>query len=263
MKTEKVIAHIVNWLKTYAENAKMNGFVMGVSGGIDSAVTSTLCAKTGLPTLCLEMPIYQAPNQVSRALNHIEWLKQNFANVQMHQVNLTPVFDALVASLPKVENEDERFMSLANTRARLRMTTLYYFAALQKYLVAGTGNKVEDFGVGFYTKYGDGGVDVSPIADLLKTEVYEIARFLGINHEIILAAPTDGLWGDDRTDEDQIGASYPELEWAMKMHETGKTVSDFEGRQRTVFEIYKRFNAANKHKMLPIPVCEIPVQLKE
>lgn len=263
MKTEKVVAHIVNWLKTYAENAKMNGFVVGVSGGIDSAVTSTLCAKTGLPTLCLEMPIYQAPNQVSRALNHIEWLKQNFANVQMQQVNLTPVFDALVASLPKVENEEDRFMSLANTRARLRMTTLYYFAALQKYLVAGTGNKVEDFGVGFYTKYGDGGVDISPIADLLKTEVYEVARFLGINQEIIVAAPTDGLWGDNRTDEDQIGASYPELEWAMKMHQAGKNISDFEGRQRTVFEIYKTFNAANKHKMLPIPVCEIPVQLKE
>lgn len=263
MKTEKVVAHIVNWLKTYAENAKMNGFVVGVSGGIDSAVTSTLCAKTGLPTLCLEMPIYQAPNQVSRALNHIEWLKQNFANVQMQQVNLTPVFDALVASLPKVENEEDRFMSLANTRARLRMTTLYYFAALQKYLVAGTGNKVEDFGVGFYTKYGDGGVDISPIADLLKTEVYEVARFLGINQEIIVAAPTDGLWGDNRTDEDQIGASYPELEWAMKMHQAGKNISDFEGRQRSVFEIYKTFNAANKHKMLPIPVCEIPVQLKE
>ena len=153
-------------------------------------------------------------------------------------------------------------MSLANTRARLRMTTLYYFAALNKLLVAGTGNKVEDFGVGFYTKYGDGGVDLSPIADLLKTEVYEIAKVLGVNEDIIKAAPTDGLWGDDRTDEDQIGASYPELEWAMQMDEEGKAETDFSDRQKEVFQIYKRFNRANRHKMVPIPVCEIPNSLK-
>ncbi|HEX9600571.1 MAG TPA: NAD(+) synthase, partial [Mariniflexile sp.] len=164
-------------------------------------------------------------------------------------------------SLPFVKNEEERFMSLANTRARLRMTSLYYFAALHKYLVAGTGNKVEDFGVGFYTKYGDGGVDLSPIADLLKTEVYAIAKHLGINQDIIEAAPTDGLWGDDRTDEDQIGASYPELEWAMKMDEAGKHAEDFKGREQVVFNIYKRLNTANKHKMIPIPICEIPNNL--
>jgi NAD+ synthase len=179
----------------------------------------------------------------------------------MTQVNLTPVFDNLIEALPKVDNEEHRFMSLANTRARLRMTTLYYFAALEKYLVAGTGNKVEDFGVGFYTKYGDGGVDLSPIADLLKTEVYAIAEYLGVNQEIIEAAPTDGLWGDDRTDEDQIGASYPELEWAMDMDSQGKTSDDFSGRQQEVFKIYKRYNHANKHKMLPIPVCDIPIEL--
>ena len=261
MQTEKVVDHIVNWLKDYATNGGMRGFVLGVSGGIDSAVTSTLCAKTGLPLLCLEMPIHQAPSQVSRALNHIDWLKSNFNCVYMTQVNLTPVFDSLINSLPQVAKEEDIFMSLANTRARLRMTTLYYFAAINKYLVAGTGNKVEDFGVGFYTKYGDGGVDLSPIADLLKTQVYEVAKYLGINKEIINAAPTDGLWGDDRTDEDQIGASYPELEWAMKMDDEGKNASDFSDREQEVFKIYKRYNTANKHKMNPIPICSIPNDL--
>jgi NAD+ synthase len=262
MQTEKVIEHIVQWLNTYATQAHQKGFVIGVSGGIDSAVTSTLCAKTGLDLLCLEMPIHQSTNQVNRASRHIEWLQTNFKNVKRQEVNLTPVFDSLVASFPKVENEEERFMSLANTRARLRMTSLYYFAALHKYLVAGTGNKVEDFGVGFYTKYGDGGVDLSPIADLLKTEVYEVAKHLGVNQEIIDAAPTDGLWGDDRTDEDQIGASYPELEWAMKMNDAGKTTADFEGREQEVFHIFKRYHTMNQHKMVPIPICEIPEMLK-
>lgn len=260
MQTEKVIDHIVNWLKTYATDAKMNGFTIGISGGIDSAVTSTLCAKTGLDLLCVEMPIHQAPSQVIRAVNHIKWMQKNFKNVEQIDVNLTPVFDSLIDALPDVANEEDRFMSLANTRARLRMTTLYYFAALNKYLVAGTGNKVEDFGVGFYTKYGDGGVDLSPIADLMKSEVYEIAKHLGINQDIIEAAPTDGLWGDDRTDEDQLGASYDELEWAMKMQMEKKESSDFEGRKREVFELYNKLHRANLHKMVPIPICEIPVK---
>lgn len=262
MQTEKVIDHIVDWLRDYATNAKQKGFVIGVSGGIDSAVTSTLCAKTGLDLLCLEMPIHQAANQSDRASRHIDWLQANFPNVNRQPVNLTPVFDSLVAAFPTVENEEERFMSLANTRARLRMTSLYYFAALNRYLVAGTGNKVEDFGVGFYTKYGDGGVDLSPIADLLKTEVYEIAKVLGINDEVIKASPTDGLWGDDRTDEDQIGASYPELEWAMRMKDEDKTIDDYTGRDSEVFSIFSRFNSMNQHKMLPIPVCVIPETLK-
>ena len=262
MQTEKVIDHIVNWLKDYANNANIKGFVIGVSGGIDSAVTSTLCARTGLDLLCLEMPIHQGSKQVTRADDHIAWLMENHTNVKRQQVNLTPVFDSLVAAFPKVADEEERFMSLANTRARLRMTSLYYFAALKGYLVAGTGNKVEDFGVGFYTKYGDGGVDLSPIADLLKTEVYELGRVLGVSNAIMEAAPTDGLWGDSRTDEDQIGASYPELEWAMQMEAENKTVDDFSDREREVFTIYKRFNSANKHKMVPIPVCEIPDSLK-
>ena len=262
MQTEKVIEHIVNWLRDYAINANSKGFVVGVSGGIDSAVTSTLCAKTGLQVLCVEMPIHQGKNQVTRADGHIDWLMDNFTNVNRQPVNLTPVFDSLVAELPKVEDEEERFMSLANTRARLRMTTLYYFAAFKGYLVAGTGNKVEDFGIGFYTKYGDGGVDLSPIADLLKTEVYELGRVLGVHQDIMDAPPTDGLWGDHRTDEDQIGASYPELEWAMKMDNQGKTENDFSNREKEVFKIYKRFNTANKHKMIPIPICEIPDSLK-
>jgi NAD+ synthase len=258
MQTEKVVDHIVNWLKDYAEKANIKGFTIGISGGIDSAITSTLCAKTGLELLCLEMPIHQAPNQVTRASDHIEWLQSNFSKVSRQMVNLTPVFDSLVETLPKVTNEQDRFLALANTRARLRMTSLYYFAALKGYLVAGTGNKVEDFGVGFFTKYGDGGVDLSPIADLYKSEVYEIAKFLDINTEIQKAAPTDGLWGDDRTDEDQIGATYPELEWAMKMNDQKKSVEDFEGRKKEVFRIFKKLNSANQHKMIPIPICKIP-----
>lgn len=259
MQTQKVVDYIVNWLKDYAVNANIKGFTIGISGGIDSAVTSTLCARTGLDLLCVEMPIHQAASQVTRASLHIEWLMNNFDRAQRQQVQLTPVFDSLVNALPPVVNEADRFMSLANTRARLRMTTLYYFAALKGYLVAGTGNKVEDFGVGFYTKYGDGGVDLSPIADLLKTQVYEIADFLGIHAEIIQAAPTDGLWGDDRTDEDQIGASYPELEWAMLMKDEGRTSEDFKDREKEVFDIFKKFNTANQHKMLPVPICKIPI----
>ena len=262
MQVEKVTQYITSWLKEYATNAGVKGFVIGVSGGIDSAVTSTLCAKTGFPTVCLEMPIHQEESQVNRATRHISSLQERFKNVATNQVNLTPVFDSLVKAMPSVENEDDRFMSLANTRARLRMTSLYYFAGLDNLLVAGTGNKVEDFGVGFYTKYGDGGVDLSPIADLMKSEVYAIARYLGVDEEIQKAPPTDGLWGDDRTDEDQIGASYDELEWAMKAQEAGKEIADFTGRLQEVYKIYLRLNKANLHKMNPIPVCEIPENLK-
>lgn len=262
MNSEKVINHIVNWLKDYAQKANAKGFVIGISGGIDSALTSTLCVKTGLELLCLEMPIHQEDSQVSRAINHIAWLQDNFDKVSKEQVNLTPVFDSMVAVFPAVKNEDDRFMTLANTRARLRMTSLYYFAALHGYLVAGTGNKIEDFGVGFYTKYGDGGVDLSPIADLLKSEVFELAAHLYINKEILEAAPTDGLWGDDRTDEDQIGASYPELEWAMQMDLEKKSATDFKGRKLEVFNIYKRLNTANQHKMVPVPICTISDELK-
>lgn len=262
MQTEKVLDHIVSWLKDYATKANMKGFVIGISGGIDSAVTSALCARTGLQLLCLEMPIHQAKNQASRASGHIDWLKKNYDNISSIQVDLTPVFDSLVASLPQVTDESDRFMSLANTRARLRMTTLYYFAALDRLLVAGTGNKIEDFGVGFYTKYGDGGVDLSPIADLLKSEVYQLAKALNINMDIIQAAPTDGLWGDDRSDEDQLGASYPELEWAMEMVENGRGEDIYYGREQEIMRIFKHLNKVNQHKMMPIPVCEVPKNLK-
>ncbi len=262
MQTEKVIEHIVNWLKDYAINARVNGFVVGISGGIDSAVTSTLCAKTGLDVLCIEMPIHQAPSHVSRAQEHISQLKERFSNVSDARVNLTPVFEEFKTEVSLNGQQVTVDMALANTRARLRMTTLYYHAGLLGLLVAGTGNKVEDFGVGFYTKYGDGGVDLSPIADLLKSEVYAIGALLEVPHSIMEAAPSDGLFGDARSDEDQIGASYPELEWAMKMKDEGKTATDFNGRQKDVFEIFTRFNTSNKHKMVPIPICEIPEDLK-
>ena len=262
MHTEKVVDHIVNWLKDYATNANVKGFVVGISGGIDSATTSTLCAKTGLDVLCIEMPIHQAPSHVSRAQEHIAQLKKRFPNVKDTRVDLTPVFEEFKTEVSLDGNHTTVDMALANTRASMRMTTLYYHAGILGLLVAGTGNKVEDFGVGFYTKYGDGGVDLSPIADLLKSEVYEIGEYLEVPNSIMKAPPSDGLFGDARSDEDQIGASYPELEWAMKMDDEGKTASDFKGRQKKAFEIYKRFNTMNKHKMIPIPICEIPIDLR-
>ncbi|MFZ6051020.1 NAD(+) synthase [Halocola ammonii] len=262
MKKREVIDHIVDWLKNYLQQSGAKGFIVGVSGGIDSALTSTLCALTGAETKCVEMPIHQHQDQVSRAFEHIGWLKGRFENVKSVNVELTDVFDRFVDAMPEVENESDREMSLVNSRARLRMTALYYFAGLEGKLVAGTGNKVEDFGVGFYTKYGDGGVDLSPIADLTKTEVYGLAEELGIIEEILSAKPTDGLWGDDRTDEDQIGASYPELEWAMKFQEEGRDPSKLDGREKEVYEIYDRLHKANLHKMNPIPVCEVPKELK-
>lgn len=262
MQTEKVVNHIVNWLKDYATNAGVKGFVIGISGGIDSAVTSTLCAKTGLELLCIEMPIHQAESHVTRAQEHIAQLKKRFHNVRDTRVDLTPVFEEFKTEVSLDGKQATVDMALANTRARLRMTTLYYHAGLLGLLVAGTGNKVEDFGVGFYTKYGDGGVDLSPIADLLKSEVYKIGDYLDVPESIMKAAPSDGLFGDARSDEDQIGATYPELEWAMQMKDEGKTTDDFSGRQREAFEIFMRFNTLNKHKMIPIPICEIPKNLR-
>ncbi len=262
MKTEKVIDHIVSWLKDYATKANVNGFVIGISGGIDSAVTSTLCAKTGLPVLCIEMPIHQAPSHVSRAQEHITELKKKFSNVTDTRANLTPVFEEFKTEVSLDGKQEIVDMALANTRARLRMTTLYYYAGLLGHLVAGTGNKVEDFGVGFYTKYGDGGVDLSPIADLMKSEVYTIAEHLNICNSIRIAKPSDGLFGDARSDEDQIGANYDELEWAMTMKDQGKTAEEFSGRQLEVFNIYLSYNRRNKHKMDPIPVCVIPKGLR-
>ncbi len=235
---EKINNHIVRWLKDYATAAKVNGFVVGVSGGIDSAVTSTLCAQTGLKTWCLELPIHQAQSHIDRKKEHILQLKQRFSNVESATIDLTPTFELFKMSLPNFETHPNRDLALANTRSRLRMTTLYYFAGIQGLLVAGTGNKVEDFGVGFFTKYGDGGVDLSPIADLMKSEVVALGAFLKVPHSILTAQPTDGLFGDSRSDEDQLGASYDELEWAMIQDAKGSLDSNFFGREKEVFSIY-------------------------
>lgn len=262
MDTPKVIDYIVNWLKNYANNAKVNGFVVGISGGIDSAVTSSLCARTGLTTLCVELPIHQAESQVNRANEHIKHLKKHYKNVTDVAVDLTSTFEEFKTVVPKTISSPKLDLALANTRARIRMSTLYYFAGLHDLLVAGTGNKVEDFGVGFFTKYGDGGVDLSPIADLLKSEVYKLATKLNVPESIQKAQPTDGLFGDSRTDEDQIGATYDELEWAMAMQAKNKNIEDLKGRKLEVYKIYTRLNNINQHKMNPIPVCKIPDFLK-
>lgn len=259
MKTQAVIDHIVAWLSDYRSQSGMSGFVVGVSGGIDSAVTSTLCALTGAPVKVLNMPIHQASDQVSRSTEHIAWLTQRYPNVEGITVDLTPVLESLKESLPKDVQDD---LSMANSRSRLRMVTLYAVATHNRMLVAGTGNKVEDFGVGFYTKYGDGGVDLSPIADLMKSEVYAVAKTLGVIDAIIQAPPTDGLWSDNRSDESQIGASYDELEWAMDFATKNGDEASLDDRQREVLSIYKKFNSVNQHKMLPIPVCQIPAAIK-
>lgn len=260
--TEKTSDYIVDWLIKYAKNAHGKGFVIGISGGIDSAVVSTLCAKTQLPTLCVEMPIHQPISHVNRGKEHIAFLKANFANVTSIVADLSPTFDTLTKTLPIGENHNSFQLTLANTRARLRMTTLYYFAGINSALVVGTGNKIEDFGVGFFTKYGDGGVDISPIADLMKSEVKTLGFYLNIPSSILQAKPADGLFDDDRSDEDQLGASYDELEIAMLDYENGKSAIDFTGRRKEVFEIYTRLNSINQHKINPIPVCVIPQSIK-
>jgi NAD+ synthase len=252
---EKVSKHIVSWIDNYLNKSKMKGFIVGVSGGVDSALTSTLCAETKRNVLCIEMPINQNKDQVSRSKKHIEWLKKKYSNVSSMNISLDNTFDSFIESIPEIKSP-ENDLSLANTRSRLRMVTLYYFSALKKYIVVGTGNKVEDFGIGFYTKYGDGGVDISPIADLLKSDVYNLAKFYNINDEIIEATPTDGLWNDNRNDEDQIGASYEELEKAMQI--ANKLDYDLSNREQEVLKIYKSLNSSNRHKMLPIPICKIP-----
>ena len=261
MQTQKVTEHIINWLKNYAETAKMNGFVIGISGGIDSAVVSTLAAKTGLKTLVIELPIRQKKDQVQRAQEQISFLKNNFRNVESLEIDLTETFDVFEKNvISKSSTTQNRELSLANSRSRLRMLTLYYFGQIHNLLVTGTGNKIEDFGIGFFTKYGDGGVDISPIGDLTKTQVYELAKELNIPESIQKAAPTDGLWDTERTDEQQIGATYPELEWAMSVHQD-HSAEDFSGRKKEVFIIYDRLNRATQHKINPIPVCKIPKEL--
>ena len=256
MRTKEVIKYIKEWILQYNKESKTKGFVIGISGGIDSALTSTLIAETRLPLMCIEMPIHQNKKEILRGKKHIAWLKEKYNNVSSIEFNLTSVFDDFKN---KTNHNNDNSLALANTRSRLRMTSLYYFAQINNYLVAGTGNKVEDFGIGFFTKYGDGGVDLSPIADLLKTEVFTLSKELNIINDILIALPTDGLWEEEKTDEDQIGATYKELEWAMNLDNLNKNLSK---REQEVLTIYTKLNKANKHKILPIPVCLIPEDIK-
>ncbi|MFN5418109.1 MAG: NAD(+) synthase [Flavobacteriia bacterium] len=253
MNLEKINNHIVAWLEAYCGKAGLSGFIVGISGGIDSAVTSTLCAQTGKKVLLLNMPIRQTAAEYNRGTEHIENLKNKFDNVTSLEIDLTTTFEVLENTFP--QNTVSNHLAMANTRARLRMTTLYALGQAENLLVAGTGNKIEDFGIGFYTKYGDGGVDLSPIADLTKTQVFALAQYLKIVSSIQQAKPTDGLWEDGRSDEDQIGATYPELEWAMAFE--GEEI-DLTLREIEVLALYRKLNRINSHKMEPIPVCEIP-----
>jgi NAD+ synthase len=238
----ELTGRISGWLKEYLQESGLDCFVIGVSGGIDSAVASTLAAETGLPVYALGIHIHQKPEQQDLLDAHLEWLANNYENVQPLNFDLTNVFETLKLSMFSSVNH---LHALANTRSRLRMVALYQVAGEHRGLVVGTGNKVEDYGVGFYTKYGDGGVDIAPIADLYKTEVWELGRHLGVDPRIVEAKPTDGLWDDGRTDEDQLGASYPELEEAME-YGTGPGL-----------EVLERFNKMNQHKMQPIPTFKL------
>ena len=250
-KWKNLSEDISNWILDYASSNNISTLVVGVSGGIDSAVTSTLCAKTGLKTLVINMPIHQNDSEYNLSNQHMMWLRSNWDNVESHIINLSETFDVLKNELSKKEVSD---IAMVNTRARIRMATLYSLAGSNNGIVVGTGNKVEDFGVGFFTKYGDGGVDISPIADLYKSEVYLLAESLGIIQEIQEAAPTDGLWSDGRTDEDQIGATYDELEWAMNEIDNPSDEKELNERLAEVMKIYLKLNSMNSHKMNPIPI---------
>ena len=244
MNSLEKVKFISNWIKDYVNNmpSKAESLVIGISGGIDSSVSSTLSAMTGLKTIVLSMPIKQKENQHDLSLKHQDWLVQKFKNVEAHTISLDKLFDTFSSTLSKFDTEH----GFANSRARLRMTTLYQVATANKGIVVGTGNKVEDFGVGFYTKYGDGGVDISPIADCNKTEVWELGKELGILNEIIEAPPTDGLWDDGRTDEGQLGFKYKDLEDAMINPDSPHRAE------------YEKIRKQNLHKIDPIPVCKIP-----
>lgn len=258
MKTKEIAQHITAWLSNYCDNAGLSGFIVGISGGVDSGLTSTLCAMTGKKVILVSMPIRQTSAEYGRAMNHIADLEARFENVSSYDIDLTDAFTEIEKAMPF--DLEEQHLAMANSRARLRMTTLYALGQANGCLVAGTGNKIEDFGIGFFTKYGDGGVDLSPIADLTKTEVWAVAEEIGVIKEIVQAKPTDGLWADGRSDEDQIGASYPELEWAMDFKGDENTLNE---RQAEVLKIYRRLNRINQHKIEPIPVCIIPENLKD
>ena len=250
---EGLSKNIINWLIDYATQSNIKSFVIGVSGGIDSAVSSTLAAKTGFPVYALGMPIHQKVEQESLSDAHLEWLKVNFNNVIVNKFDLSKTFDTFQFTM---KDYGSNKLALANTKSRIRMVTLYQVATSVGGIVVGTGNKVEDYGVGFYTKYGDGGVDIAPIADLYKTEVWELGKHLGVDQRIIDAKPTDGLWDDGRTDEDQIGTSYEMLEWVMEkgLHEDPMFLSE---EQTLAINIYQKFHNQNKHKMISIPTFKL------
>jgi NAD+ synthase len=258
----KLHAQITKWIKDYAKKAKVNTLVVGISGGIDSSVVSALCAKTGMTTIVIQMPIRQDKKLDNRSSLHAGWLLEKFDNVTHMAMDLTPVFSAFEKKVEpfcgiKDEPRETYKLASANSRARLRMMTLYQIAQCHGGIVVGTGNRVEDFGVGFFTKYGDGGVDISPIGDCLKTEVWAIARELGIEQEIIDAPPTDGLWEDGRTDESQLGMTYPELEHAMALHNDDNCVYNpltLTKTEKAQLKKYREIRARNMHKMNPIPV---------
>ena len=239
--------NISNWLNEYLIKNKLKSFVIGISGGIDSAVTSTLCAMTTQKTIVVTMPIHQNQDETIRGRKHIDWMKNKFKDVEGYNIDLTIAYETMKKTIPSNFHSD---LALANTRARLRMSTLYMLAGSSIGLVVGTGNKIEDFGVGFFTKYGDGGVDISPIADLMKSEVYLLAKSMGINNDIINAAPTDGLWDDERTDEEQLGVTYDELEWAMN-YDGAKEINQ---KEKDILDIYFKHRKTNIHKMEPIPI---------
>ncbi|ACY40571.1 NAD+ synthase [Blattabacterium sp. (Blattella germanica) str. Bge] len=258
MKTKKIIKYIISWLKEYIHKSQSNGFIIGISGGIDSSVTSCLVSMTKFPTIILEMPILENRKNCL-SIKHAKFLTDKFSNVSYLKKDLSILFTSFCHIIEK--KNEKSSLALANVQARLRMLTLYYYANMKNYLVVGTGNKVEDFGVGFFTKYGDGGVDLHPIADLTKSEVRFLAKELNIAEEIQKVKPMDGLWEDQRSDEEQLGASYEQLEWAMKI--TKKKGSNFyKEKEYDIFKKYKILNQKNKHKMILIPVCKIPSFLK-
>ena len=261
------IGHIVKWLKLYARSAKISTFVVGISGGIDSSVVSALCARTGIKTIVVQMPIRQNRKLDNLGSVQAGWLLKHFPETVTHMsMDLTPVFTAFEKKVsPFVDYDDDTYetwqLACANSRARLRMMTLYQIAQCNNGLVVGTGNRVEDFGVGFFTKYGDGGVDISPIGDCLKTEVWDMGRELGLESAIIDAAPTDGLWDDGRTDENQLGMTYPELEHAMALDRNDNCVYnplDMSKTEKAQLRKYREIRARNMHKMVPVPVCAMP-----
>lgn len=250
---------IVRWISNYCiDNPKIKSLVVGISGGIDSSVVSTLCALTGMKTYVVGMPINQLENQESLSDAHGKWLTEKFTNVEFIKTDMSKVYDSFLQTISSDigENFATNKLAQANTRSRIRMVTLYQIAGSVSGIVVGTGNKVEDYGVGFYTKYGDGGVDIAPIADLYKTEVWMLGEHLGVDERIISAAPTDGLWDDGRTDEDQIGTSYSMLEWVME--DGFRTPPEFlNDEQLTALHVYEKFNTQNKHKMVEIPTFKL------